>query len=181
MKKNILTPIILAGIFFLMLGLSFASVPLYDLFCKVTGFGGTTQTSKEVPKIVINKIINVRLDTNVNGDLSWSFKAEKNLINVKPGKVYNVDFEVENFGDTPSAGVASYNVSPSSFGAYFNKLGCFCFEKQVLNPGEKTIYKLVFYLDPELVNDQKTVNIEDVTMSYTFFSSDYYKQSKNIN
>ena len=181
MKKNTLTPIILAGIFFLMLGLSFAAVPLYDLFCRVTGFGGTTQVSKEVPKIVIDKVINVRLDTNVNGDLSWNFKAEKNLINVKPGKVYNIDFEVENFGDKPSAGVASYNVSPSSFGAYFNKLGCFCFEKQVLNPGEKTVYKLVFYLDPELVNDKKTVNIEDVTMSYTFFSSDYYKQSKKIN
>ena len=179
-KKN-LTPIALVSIFFLMLALSFAAVPLYDLFCRVTGFGGTTQVSKEAPKIVIDKVINVRLDTNVNGDLSWNFKAEKNLINVKPGKVYNIDFEVENFGDKPSAGVASYNVSPSSFGAYFNKLGCFCFEKQVLNPGEKTVYKLVFYLDPELVNDQKTVNIEDVTMSYTFFSSDYYKQSKKTN
>ena len=181
MKKNTLTPIILAGIFLLMLGLSFAAVPLYDLFCRVTGFGGTTQVSKEAPNIVIDKVINVRLDTNVNGDLSWNFKAEKNLISVKPGKVYNIDFEVENFGDQPSAGVASYNVSPSAFGTYFNKLGCFCFEKQVLNPGEKTVYKLVFYLDPELVNDKKTVNIEDVTMSYTFFSSDYYKQSKKIN
>ena len=80
MKKNTLTPIILAGIFFLMLGLSFAAVPLYDLFCRVTGFGGTTQVSKEAPKIVIDKVINVRLDTNVNGDLLWNFKAEKNLI-----------------------------------------------------------------------------------------------------
>ena len=113
--------------------------------------------------------------------MAWNFKAKKNLLDVKPGKVYNIDFEVENIGNEPSAGVASYNVSPSSFGQYFNKLGCFCFEKQVLNPGEKAVYKLVFYLDPELVNDPKTANVEDVTMSYTFFSSDYYKQSKNLN
>ena len=181
MKKNTLTPLILGGIFFFMLGLSFAAVPLYDLFCRVTGFGGTTQVSKEAPKIVLDDVISVRLDTNVNSNLSWDFKAKKNLIDVKPGKVYNIDFEVQNIGNEPSAGVASYNVSPSSFGQYFNKLGCFCFEKQVLNPGEKAVYKLVFYLDPELVNDPKTLNVEDVTMSYTFFSSDYYKQSKNIN
>ena len=89
-KKNTLTPLILAGIFCLMLGLSFAAVPLYDLFCRVTGFGGTTQVSKEAPKVVLDKIINVRLDTNVNGSLSWKFKAEKNLVNVKPGKVCQI-------------------------------------------------------------------------------------------
>ena len=181
MKKNTLTPLILSGIFVFMLGLSFAAVPLYDLFCRVTGFGGTTQVSKKPPKIVLDEIISVRLDTNVNGNLAWDFKAKKNLLDVKPGKVYNIDFEVENIGNEPSAGVASYNVSPSSFEQYFNKLGCFSFEKQVLNPGEKAVYKLVFYLDPELVNDPKTANVEDVTMSYTFFSSDYYEQSKVLN
>ena len=89
-----------------------------------------------------------------------------------------VEFEVENFGKEPSSGVASYNVSPSTFGQYFNKLGCFCFEKQTLKSGEKMSYILTFYLDPEMVNDPKTKNIDDITMSYTFFSSDYYKQSK---
>jgi cytochrome c oxidase assembly protein subunit 11 len=108
-----------------MLGLSFAAVPLYDLFCRVTGFGGTTQVSKEPPKIVLDEVISVRLDTNVNGNLAWDFKAKKNLLDVKPGEVYNIDFIVENIGNEPSAGVASYNVSPSSFGQYFNKLGCF--------------------------------------------------------
>ncbi len=145
MKKKTLTPLILGGIFFFMLGLSFAAVPLYDLFCRVTGFGGTTQVSKEAPKIVLDNVISVRLDTNVNSNLSWDFKAKKNLLDVKPGKVYNIDFEVQNVGNEPA------------------------------------VYKLVFYLDPELVNDPKTANVEDVTMSYTFFSSDYYKQSKNIN
>ncbi len=87
MKKNTLTPLILSGIFVFMLGLSFAAVPLYDLFCRVTGFGGTTQVSKEPPKIVLDEVISVRLDTNVNGNLAWDFKAKKNLLDVKPGKV----------------------------------------------------------------------------------------------
>ena len=177
MKKKTLTPLILGGIFFFMLGLSFAAVPLYDLFCRVTGFGGTTQVSKEAPKIVLDNVISVRLDTNVNSNLSWDFKAKKNLLDVKPGKVYNIDFEVQNVGNEPSAGVASYNVSPSSFGQYFNKLGCFCFEKQMLKAGETATYILTFYLDPEMVNDPTTKNLEDVTMSYTFFSTEYYKQS----
>ena len=181
LKKKILTPLILSGIFVIMLGLSFAAVPLYDLFCRVTGFGGTTQISKEAPKIVLDETINVRLDTNVNSQLDWKFESEANTMEVKPGKVYKIKFNVENLGSEPSSGVASYNVSPSSFGAYFNKIGCFCFEKQTLNPGEKASYDLVFYLDPELVKDPKTARVEDVTMSYTFFSSDYYKQSKKVN
>ena len=178
-KKNTLTPLVLAGIFLLMLGLSFAAVPLYDLFCRVTGFGGTTQVAKEAPKIVLDKIVNVRLDTNVNSELDWSFEVDEKTLDVKPGKVYKINFNVENLSNEDSSAVASYNVSPSSFGQYFNKLGCFCFEKQTLKPGEKASYDLVFYLDPELVNDPKTKNIEDVTMSYTFFSSDYYKVEKN--
>ena len=119
-KKN-LTPLILASIFFLMLGLSFAAVPLYDLFCRVTGFGGTTQISREVPKIVIDEPVRVRFDTNVQTDLAWNFKAKNTLYDVKPGKVYKVEFEVENFGKDPSSGVASYNVSPSTFGFWTNR------------------------------------------------------------
>ena len=166
-SKKKLTPLLLSLIFLLMLGLSFAAVPLYDLFCRVTGFGGTTQISKDIPKIVIDKPVSVRLDTNVQTDLSWNFKTENNLVDVKPGKVYRVNFIVENFSKDPTSGVASYNVSPSSFGPYFNKLGCFCFEKQTLNPGEKKSYFMTFYLDPEVVNDPKTKNVSDVTLSYT--------------
>ena len=177
-KKNTITPMVLAGIFVFMLGLSFAAVPLYDLFCRVTGFGGTTQISKEAPKIVLDKIVNVRLDTNVNSQLDWDFEVDEKTLDVKPGKVYKIKFSVENLSNEPTSAVASYNVSPSSFGQYFNKLGCFCFEKQTLKSGEKMSYILTFYLDPEMVNDPKTKNIDDITMSYTFFSSDYYKQSK---
>ena len=161
-----------------MLGLSFAAVPLYDLFCRVTGFGGTTQISKDIPKIVLDKKISVRFDTNVN-KLPWNFKIKENVIDVKIGQVSKAQFEVENLSDQTTYGVASFNVSPSSFGKYFSKLGCFCFEKQKLDTGEKAKYIMTFYLDPEIVNDSNTKNIEDVTLSYTFFPSEYYEPIKN--
>ena len=175
-KGKTLTPLLLAGIFILMLGLSFAAVPLYDLFCRVTGFGGTTQVSKEAPKIVLDKVVSVRFDTNVN-NLDWNFKVKSNVIDVKVGQVNRIEFEVENLGNETTHGVASFNVSPASFGKYYSKLGCFCFEKQELKAGEKATYVMTFYLDPDLVNDPTTKNLQDVTMSYTFFSTDYYKQS----
>ena len=175
-EKKKLTPLVLAGIFVLMLGLSYASVPLYDIFCRVTGFGGTTQVSKEAPKIVLDKVVSVRFDTNVN-NLDWNFKAKSNVIDVKVGQVNRIEFEVENLGNETTHGVASFNVSPASFGKYYSKLGCFCFEKQELKAGEKATYVMTFYLDPDLVNDPTTKNLQDVTMSYTFFSTDYYKQS----
>ena len=161
-QKKTLTSIILVGIFCVMLSLSFAAVPLYDLFCRVTGFGGTTQISKNIPKIVLDKKVSVRFDT------------KKNVIDVKIGQVSKAEFEVENYGGETTYGVASFNVSPASFGKYFSKLGCFCFEKQKLEAGEKAKYVLTFYLDPELMKDLSAKNLEDVTLSYTFFSSDYY-------
>ena len=175
-EKKKLTPLVLAGIFVLMLGLSYASVPLYEIFCKVTGFGGTTQVANKAPQIVLDKVVSVRFDTNVN-NLPWDFKAKSNVMDVKVGQVNKIEFEVSNYSDEPTAGVASFNVSPSSFGKYYSKLGCFCFEKQELKAGEKATYVMTFYLDPEMVNDATVKNLEDVTMSYTFFSTDYYKQS----
>ena len=175
-QKKRLTPLLLAVIFVIMLGLSYAAVPLYDLFCRVTGFGGTTQISKKAPEIVLDKVVSVRFDTNVN-NLPWDFKAKKNVIDVKVGQVQKIEFEVQNYSSEPTAGVASFNVSPASFGKYYSKLGCFCFEKQSLKAGEKATYVMTFYLDPEMINDPTVKNLEDVTMSYTFFSTDYYKQS----
>ena len=178
MKGKTLTPILLAGIFVLMLGLSFAAVPLYDLFCRVTGFGGTSQNAenKEIPKVVINQDYKIRFDTNSNGALDWKFYPEKNTISLKPGEVHTVKFFVENESNQPTSGSATFNVSPSPFGIYLNKIGCFCFEKQTLNPGQKRNFVLTFFLDPKVVDDKKTNNISDVTLSFTFFSSDYYKK-----
>ena len=178
MNKKTLTPLALVSIFLLMLGLSFAAVPLYDLFCRVTGFGGTTQnaTIKEIPKIIVDQNYKIRFDTNSNGSLAWKFYPEKNTLNLKPGEVHTIKFFVENETQNLSSGSASFNVSPSPFGVYLNKIGCFCFEKQTLDPGQKRNFVLTFFLDPKVVDDNKTNNISDVTLSFTFFSSDYYKK-----
>ena len=178
LNKKKLTPIILISIFFLMLALSFAAVPLYELFCRVTGFAGTTQVAKnkEVPKIVIDRVYKLRFDTNVGNQLEWNFFPEENTLELKPGEVHNVKFYVENLSQSESSGVASYNASPSSFGIYLSKIGCFCFEKQPLRPGEKKEFVLSFFLDPKVVDDNKTKDISDVTLSYTFFSAEYYKK-----
>jgi cytochrome c oxidase assembly protein subunit 11 len=179
-NKKKLTPIALVSIFFLMLALSFAAVPLYELFCRVTGFAGTTQNAskKELPKIIVDQNYKMRFDTNVHNTSSWKFFPEKNTIDLKPGEVHTVKFNVENPGDETSSGSASFNVSPSSFGIYLNKIGCFCFEKQTLQPKEKQEFVLTFFLDPKVVDDNKTKNITDVTLSFTFFASDFYEKSK---
>jgi len=178
-KRN-LTPIALVSIFLLMLGLSFAAVPLYDLFCRVTGFGGTTQNAseKEIPKIIVNQDYKMRFDTNVHSTSDWNFFPEKNTIDLKPGEVHTVKFNVENPSNQISSGSASFNVSPSSFGKYLNKIGCFCFEKQTLKPNESQEFVLTFFLDPKVVDDNKTKDISDVTLSFTFFASEFYEKGK---
>ena len=180
LNKKKITPIILVSIFILMLGLSFAAVPLYDLFCRVTGFGGTTQNAsqKELPKIIVDHNYKMRFDTNINGALDWKFYPEVNTLDLKPGEVRTVKFKVENLSDRVTSGSASFNVSPSPFGIYLNKIGCFCFEKQTLKPGENQEFILTFFLDPKVVDDNKTKDIADVTLSFTFFASDYYKKDK---
>ena len=180
MNKKKLTPIVVVSRFLLMLGLSCAAVPLYDLLCRVTGFGGTTQnaSNKEIPRIVIDHNYKMRFDTNVHSTSDWKFYPEKNTIDLKPGEVHTVKFNVENPSNKVSSGSASFNVSPSPFGIYLNKIGCFCFEKQTLKPNEKQEFVLTFFLDPKVVDDNKTKNISDVTLSFTFFASDFYEKSK---
>ena len=178
LNKKKLTPIVLVAIFVFMLGLSFAAVPLYDLFCRVTGFGGTTQNAlnKPLPTTIVDQNYTMRFDTNINGELSWKFYPEFNTINLKPGEIRTVKFNVINKSKESSSGSASFNVSPSTFGIYLNKIGCFCFEKQTLKAGEQKEFILTFFLDPKVVDDNKTKDIADVTLSFTFFSSDYYKK-----
>ena len=178
LNKKKLTPIILVSIFLFMLGLSFAAVPLYDLFCRVTGFGGTTQNAsqKELPTIVVDRNYKMRFDTNTNSSLNWKFYPEINTLDLKPGEIHTVKFNVKNESNSESSGSAAFNVSPSPFGIYLNKIGCFCFEKQTLKAGEKQEFILTFFLDPKVVDDNKTKDIADVTLSFTFFSTEYYKK-----
>ena len=177
MNKSVkINPKLLVLIFFLMLGLSFASVPLYDLFCRVTGFGGTTQFSKERPSIIMPEIVSMRFDTNVSGNLPISFKVLKNREEIKIGESSNIKFQINNESTEQLKVVSTFNVSPPSAGKYFNKLECFCFQKQSIKSLDKKKYNLSYYIDPEILNDPATKNIKDITLSYTLFEVDKFKK-----
>ncbi|WP_201837877.1 cytochrome c oxidase assembly protein [Microvirga zambiensis] len=159
------------GIVVGMVGLAYASVPLYDLFCKVTGFGGTPIVRDENGSEVMDRIISVRFDSNVAPGLNWRFSPEKPEVKVKLGETTTVYYKVTNAGDRPSTGIATYNVQPDLAGTYFSKLECFCFTEQTLQPGETLESAVVFYVDPRLVQDPDVKDLTSITLSYTYFPS----------
>ncbi len=164
---------------FLMIGISYASVPLYDLFCRVTGYGGTTQKSSLAPGSKGNyKNIQVRFDANVNSSLNWEFLAPKDEILVQPGVEKIIYYTAKNLSDKTIVGTATYNVSPPKAGSIFMKIDCFCFVEQTLLPGEKVKMPVVFYIDPMVDSDESLKNLSEITLSYTFFKK-YEKQVKN--
>ena len=159
------------GIVVGMVGLAYASVPLYDLFCKVTGFGGTPIVRDENGSAIMDRTIAVRFDSNVAPGLSWRFSPEKPEVKVKLGETTTVYYKVTNTGDRPSTGIATYNVQPDLAGTYFSKLECFCFTEQSLQPGETLESAVVFYVDPRLVQDSDVKDLTSITLSYTYFPS----------
>lgn len=154
-----------------MVGLAYASVPLYDLFCKVTGFGGTPIIRDANGSEVMDRTIAVRFDSNVAPGLNWRFSPEKPEVKVKLGETTTVFYKVTNAGDKPSTGIATYNVQPDLAGTYFSKLECFCFTEQTLQPGETLESAVVFYVDPRLVQDNDVKDLTSLTLSYTYFPS----------
>ena len=154
-----------------MLGLGYAAVPLYRMFCQVTGFGGTTQRSETgiAPGEVVGKIINVRFDANVSPSLPWRFGPEKNVARVAIGARQMAFFNATNLSDHPITGTASFNVTPEQAGAYFTKIQCFCFTSQTLKPGETIRMPVIYYVDPAILNDKDARNLNEITLSYTFF------------
>ncbi len=152
-----------------MLGLAYASVPFYNWFCRTTGFGGTTQVAKAAPKQVLNRTVTVRFDANITGGLPWKFEPEQNSIDVKLGQVVTVLFSVTNQSARETAGQASYNVSPPTVGAYFNKINCFCFTEQRFKPGERRDMAVVFFVDPALAQDADDDGLNTITLSYTMY------------
>ena len=165
---------------FLMIGISYASVPLYDLFCRVTGYGGTTQKSSLAPGSKGNyKNIQVRFDANVNNSLNWEFLAPKEEILVQPGVEKIIYYTAKNLSDKTIVGTATYNVSPPKAGSIFMKIECFCFVEQTLLPGEKVKMPVVFYIDPMVDSDESLKNLSEITLSYTFFKK-YEKQANNL-
>jgi cytochrome c oxidase assembly protein subunit 11 len=153
----------------MMVGVSFAAVPLYSWFCRTTGFGGTTQVAKAAPAQISGRTITVRFDSNVAPGLPWSFEPERRTIDVRLGEVVTVYYAVRNESARVTRGQAGYNVTPPRTGAYFEKINCFCFTEQTLQPGEKRDMAVVFYVDPKLANDSEEDTVSNITLSYTFF------------
>lgn len=162
-----------AGLFLAagMVGLAYASVPLYQLFCQLTGFGGTPQVAGDAPKGMIDRQMTVRFDSNVANDLAWSVTPAVSITD-KIGTVDTVNYVATNNSDKPITGMAVFNVSPDKAGAYFNKIECFCFTEQTLQPGETVDMPVVFFVDPELADNQELDTIKEITLSYTFYASD---------
>jgi cytochrome c oxidase assembly protein subunit 11 len=152
-----------------MVGMSYAAVPLYDWFCRATGFNGTTQVATQAPHAVLDQKITVRFDANVGSGLPWRFAPEQNTIDVKLGEVVTVNYIVTNLAARETLGVAAYNVAPLNLGAYFQKINCFCFSEQRLKPGEKREMAVVFYVDPAMAQDADAADLKTITLSYTFY------------
>lgn len=152
-----------------MIGLAYASVPLYDIFCKVTGFGGTTQRAEAAPGAQSERTITVRFNADISDSLNWRFKPVSREITVKLGEEKLAFFEAINLGSEPSTGTAVYNVTPQKVGGYFSKVQCFCFEEQTLQPGQTMDFPVSFFIDPEIVDERNLDDVKTITLSYTFF------------
>jgi cytochrome c oxidase assembly protein subunit 11 len=153
-----------------MVGASYAAVPLYNWFCRATGFNGTTMVASSAPASgPIARTIAVRFDANVSGGLPWKFVPEQSEIEVKIGEVVTVFYTVTNQSARTTSAQAAYNVAPLTVGAYFQKINCFCFTDQTLAPGEKREMPVVFYVDPALAADSENDGLKSITLSYTFY------------
>ncbi len=152
--------------------LAWASVPFYDWFCRVTGFGGTTGISTVASDEILEQTIKVRFDGSLNSGMRWDFKPEVREMEIRIGETGLAFYEAHNPTDKPIAGQASYNVTPYQAGYFFNKIDCFCFEEQVLQPGETVMMPVSFYVDPEIVADRDAKYVHTITLSYTFYEID---------
>jgi cytochrome c oxidase assembly protein subunit 11 len=152
-----------------MVGLSFAAVPLYNWFCRTTGFAGTPQVAAAGPDNMLDRRITVRFDANVSGGLPWQFEPEQNSVVARIGDVVTVNYVVTNISARETVGQASYNVSPPTVGGYFTKINCFCFTEQRLKPGEKREMPVVFFVDPGLAKDSEQDGLSTITLSYTMY------------
>lgn len=168
-ERNRRMGLILAGVVAGMVGLAYASVPLYDLFCRVTGYGGTTQRADAAPEAQGERIFTVRFNADVDPSLPWGFRPAVNATDVHVGEERLAFYRAVNESDEPVTGTAVFNVTPQKVGSYFNKVQCFCFEQQTLQPGETMDFPVSFFVDPEIADDPNLNDVKTITLSYTFF------------
>lgn len=152
--------------------LAWASVPFYDWFCRVTGFGGTPLVASAGSESILDKTIKIRFDASLERDMPWEFKPAQREIELRIGETGLAFYEAYNPTDKPIAGSASYNVAPYAAGGFFTKIDCFCFEEQVLQPGERVQMPVTFYVDPEIAEDREGKHLHSITLSYTFYEID---------
>jgi cytochrome c oxidase assembly protein subunit 11 len=152
-----------------MVGASFAAIPLYKIFCRVTGFAGTTQVARIAPRHELGRELTIRFDSNVAPGLPWKFEPEQNEIKLRIGEIATVHYKVINEAARAITAQASYNVTPTTVGAYFDKINCFCFTQQTMKPGETREMTVVFYVDPTIVDDRDQDPLNTITLSYTFY------------
>lgn len=152
--------------------MAYAAVPLYQLFCQVTGLGGTTQRAEKPSDVVLNRTMTVRFDANVSPKLGWTFEPVQRTVEAHIGENMLVFYRATNTSDRPITGTATFNVAPDAAGLYFSKIECFCFKEQTLQPGQSVEMPVSFYLDPGLVKDPESSRLKAVTLSYTFYPID---------
>lgn len=162
------TAVKLVAVVVTMGSLSFAAVPFYDWFCRVTGFGGTTSVAASAPDVILERTVKVSFDASREAGMPWEFKPQQVSMDIRIGETGLAFYEAYNPTDEPVAGTASFNVFPYAAGGYFTKIDCFCFEQQVLQPGERVTMPVTFYVDPEIVNDREGKFVKEITLSYTF-------------
>lgn len=156
-----------------MLGLAYAAVPLYAMFCQVTGYGGTTQRVEKPSSTVLDRVVTVRFDSNVAPGLGWQFEPVQHTVDVKIGENTLAFYRAVNTSGRPVAGTATFNVTPEIAGSYFNKIECFCFQEQLLAPGESIDMPVSFFVDPAIVEDRSGAGeLTQITLSYTFYPTD---------
>ncbi|PIE12614.1 MAG: cytochrome c oxidase assembly protein [Rhodobacterales bacterium] len=163
------------GVVVLMGSLAWASVPFYDWFCRVTGFGGVTTTAEKASDVILDQTIKIRFDASKSRDFPWTFKPMQTEMEVRIGETGLAFYEASNPTDKPVAGQASYNVAPYQAGNFFTKIDCFCFTEQVLQPGETVQMPVTFYIDPDIVTDREGKYIHTITLGYTFYEIDLPK------
>jgi cytochrome c oxidase assembly protein subunit 11 len=168
-RRNARTGVVLAGIVAGMVGLSFASVPLYRLFCQVTGYGGTTQVAAAAPGAVTERVIKVRFNADTAPDLPWSFKPVQREIALKVGESGLAYYRARNLAAEAVTGTSTFNVTPLKAGRYFSKVQCFCFDEQRLEAGQELDMAVSFFVDPEILSDRNLDEVKTITLSYTFF------------
>ena len=171
-RRHSILALSLVGLVAGMVGLSFASVPLYRVFCQVTGYGGVPQRAEKAPGEVLDRTVTIRFDGNVDRSLPWTFAPVQQTMDVKIGETALAFFKASNNSSVPVSGRAIFNVSPELAGRYFTKIECFCFKQQTLAAGQTVDMPVTFFVDPKFVDDEDTKDISEITLSYTFYRSD---------